>query len=265
MLVSQIRPMGGWLRNLFGSDEGKRGALVLKADVYEDEVRGDANEIRVRVIGAATGSTAFDVVTINASGERHVFSGNMVYGEDSGAKKLDEDFTGLHVTAANSSDAAMELENVTSLPMDATIFLIGTTFEGVPYKMLVLPNGPGTAEGTASSSKSTARLIGRRLRPRIFTGDWTPASTTATSTDNRGTAGSHRALVNSHARILPSLPVGRREGVISMPHRRGWEFEQEMVKLYEGWTTLLPACGKAERWHSLPSQTYYIPDIKLGV
>ncbi len=139
---------GGWLRNLFGSGDAKKDALAMKATTYEDEVRPDATDSRVRVIDAAPGSPAFDIVTLDAAGERHVLAGNMVYGDDSGAKKLADDITGLQLTAADSAAVALELQDALPLASDSTIYLIGTTFEGAPYEALVLPNGPSALMGT---------------------------------------------------------------------------------------------------------------------
>src|SRR5690554_372014 len=152
----------GWLNNLFGGD-GDRDALAIRATTYQDEVRWDARdagaaqdtqattESRVRIIDAAPGSPAFDVVAITAEGERNTIANDMTYGDDSGTQTLDETVTDLEVTAADSEAVAVDLTGHLPLNADTTIFLIGTTFEGLPFDVMVLPNGPAAGKDRKST------------------------------------------------------------------------------------------------------------------
>lgn len=167
---------GGWLRDLFGGDgEGDRDALAIRATTYQDEVRNvtvdadttdadaadaettdadtaDANDMdtRVHIIDAAPGSPAFDVVALNAEGDRNVIADDMTYGNET-TSTFDAEVTGLQVTAADSEVVALDLTDRLPLPADATVFLIGTTFEGAPFDVLVLPNGPAAASGATQA------------------------------------------------------------------------------------------------------------------
>lgn len=152
----------GWLNNLFGGD-GNRDALAITATTYQDEVRRDVRnddaqaadgaqepvDTRVRIIDAAPGSPAFDVVVITAEGERNVIANDMTYGDDSGTQTLDQNITGMELTAADSEAVAVDLSGHLPFSSDATIFIIGTSFEGLPYDVMVLPNGPAAGNGTA--------------------------------------------------------------------------------------------------------------------
>lgn len=133
----------GWLNDLFGADDGDGDALSVRVATYQDEVRDEATESRVRVINAAPGSPAFDVVAEDATGDRHVIAGNMTFGDDSGANDLPAELSRLAVTAADSEAVALNLTEELPLPIDATVFLTGTSFEGVPFDALVLSNGGG--------------------------------------------------------------------------------------------------------------------------
>lgn len=135
---------GAWLRDLFGGG-GDRDGLALRAVTYQDEVRDDATGHRVRVVNAAPGSPAFDVVAIDAAGERHVLADGISFGDAVGPTDLVEDLTALQVTAAGSEVVAVDLSGQLPLPTDATLFITGTTFEGAPLDVLVLPNGAGAA------------------------------------------------------------------------------------------------------------------------
>lgn len=145
---------GGWLRNLFGGD-GDRDALAMMVTTYQDEVRRDATDTRLRVIDAAPGSPAFDVVAVDASGERNVIANDLTYGDDSGAHTLDESVTGLEITAADSEALALDLTGHLPLAGDSTIFIIGTSFEGAPFDVLVLPNGAADANGATDGTDGT--------------------------------------------------------------------------------------------------------------
>lgn len=136
---------GGWLRNLFGGD-GNGDALAIRATTYQDEVRTDATDTRVRIIDAAPGSPALDVVVIDANGERSVLANDMTFGDDSGTQNIDDLITGLELTAADSAAVALDLSGHLPLHTDSTVFIIGTSFEGVPIDVLVLPNGPAADE-----------------------------------------------------------------------------------------------------------------------
>ncbi len=131
----------GWVKGLFGNDQGDRDALALTASTYHDEVRAADAGRQVRIIDAAPGSPALDIVALNAQGESSVLVGDMTYGDDSGVKSLPEGTTGLQVTAAGSSVVVLDAVSETPMPNDVTVFLIGTTFEGAPYQALVLENG----------------------------------------------------------------------------------------------------------------------------
>lgn len=139
----------GWLRNLFGS-EGNHDALAMKVVTYKDDVRQDATDHRVRVIDAAPGSPAFDLDGVTAAGEHKVIAGGMTYGDDSGNKNVPDDVTAMQLTAADSSVVALDLTDQMPLPADATLFIIGTSFEGAPFNVMVLPNGPSAATGTTA-------------------------------------------------------------------------------------------------------------------
>ena len=150
------------MNNLFGGD-GNRDALAITATTYQDEVRRDVRnddaqaadgaqepvDTRVRIIDAAPGSPAFDVVVITAEGERNVIANDMTYGDDSGTQTLDQNITGMELTAADSEAVAVDLSGHLPFSSDATIFIIGTSFEGLPYDVMVLPNGPAAGNGTA--------------------------------------------------------------------------------------------------------------------
>lgn len=142
--------IGGWLRNLFGADGAKRDALAMKATTYEDQVREGATDSNVRVIDAAPGSPAFDLVTVDAADDHHVLVGSMDYGDDSGEKNLPANVTALQITAADSSAVATELKNLAPFAGDSTVFVVGTTFDDAPYGLLILPNGPSAAGSTTS-------------------------------------------------------------------------------------------------------------------
>lgn len=138
----------GWLRDLFGAD-GDRDALAMRVTTYRDEVREDETDTRVRIIDAAPGSPAFDVVVVDAEGERGVIADDLTYGDDSGTQNIDDLVTGLEVTAADSAAMALDLTGHLPLATDSTIFIIGTTFEGAPFDVLVLPNGPSAGADPA--------------------------------------------------------------------------------------------------------------------
>ena len=91
------------------------------------------------------------MVVVNAEGERNVIANDMTYGDETGTQNIDDLITGLEVTAADSAAMALDLTQHLPLAADTTIFLVGTTFEGVPFDVLVLQNGTagsGTDTGT---------------------------------------------------------------------------------------------------------------------
>lgn len=152
---------GAWLRNLFGGGND-RDALAMKVTTYRDDVRTDAgaNNSRVRIIDAAPGSPEFDVEAIKANGDHDVIAKAVKYGDDTGAKALPDDIQSLQVTAAGSSVVARDLTGELPLPHDSTIFIIGTSFEDVPFDVLVLTNGAG-AESVNAAGQAGGQNAGQ--------------------------------------------------------------------------------------------------------
>lgn len=153
---------GAWLRNLFGGGND-RDALAMKVTTYRDDVRTDAsaNNTRVRIIDAAPGSPEFDVEAIKANGDHDIIAKAVKYGDDTGAKNLPDDIQSLQVTAAGSSVVARDLTGELPLPHDSTIFIIGTSFEDVPFDVLVLTNGAGAKGVTAPAGPNAGQGTGQ--------------------------------------------------------------------------------------------------------
>jgi len=133
----------GWLRDLFGGDTpADRDALGLRVEVLDDDLGAEfgAGEGRVRVVHAAPGATAVDLVSLGDAG---VVAGDVAFGQVSGFHTLEADDLSLAVRATGS-DA--ELANLSTQSLGAgsshTIFLIGTPFEGVPLEAKVLTSAP---------------------------------------------------------------------------------------------------------------------------
>ena len=136
----------GWLRDLFGGDTpADRDALALRVEVLDDDVYADfgADEARVRVVHAAPGAAAVDLVSTS---DRGVVASGIAFDEVSGYHTLATGELGLTLRGADSD---VELADLSSYMLEPgrnhTVFLIGTPFEGVPLEALVLSDAPVAA------------------------------------------------------------------------------------------------------------------------
>lgn len=133
----------GWLRDLFGGDApANRDALALRVEVLDDDLHANfnADEARVRVVHAAAGAAAVDLVSAS---DRGVVASGIGFGEVSGYHTLATGELGLNLRAADSD---LELANLSTHTLEPgrnhTVFLIGTPFEGVPLEAVLLTDLP---------------------------------------------------------------------------------------------------------------------------
>jgi hypothetical protein len=133
----------GWLRDLFGGDTpADRDALALRVMVLDDDLHANfaADEARVRVVHAAPGAAAVDLVSTS---DRGVVASAVNFGDVSGYHTLGSGEMGLSLRGAGS-DA--EIANLSTFTLDLgtshTVFVIGTPFEGVPLEAKVFSEAP---------------------------------------------------------------------------------------------------------------------------
>ena len=91
----------GWLRDLFGGDTpADRDALALRVEVLDDDVYADfgADEARVRVVHAAPGAAAVDLVSTS---DRGVVASGIAFDEVSGYHTLATGELGLTLRGAS--------------------------------------------------------------------------------------------------------------------------------------------------------------------
>src|SRR5690606_28738729 len=133
----------GWLRGLFGGDSpADRDALGLRVLVLDDDLHTsfEADEARVRVVHAAPGTAAVDLVS---SSDRGVVASGIAFGEVSGYHTIGATETGLSLRAADSDAELGTLSTHTiSTGSNHTVFLVGTPFEGVPLEAKVFSDAP---------------------------------------------------------------------------------------------------------------------------
>lgn len=129
----------GWLRGLFGGDDGGDAytldVLVLEDDLYQNNLE---SESLVRVVNAAPGTEA---VTLAVTGESGTLTGNAAYGAATGTNRVDAaEFSGpLELRLAGSRAAVIPLEDMQFAPGTVnTVFLVGTPIESAPLQALVL-------------------------------------------------------------------------------------------------------------------------------
>lgn len=136
----------GWLGDLFGGDApADRDVLGLRVEVLDDDLNASfgADEARIRVVHAAPGATAVDLVS---SSDRGVVASGIAFGEVSGYHTVGANELGLSLRGA---DSEIELANLSTQTLGVgsshTVFLIGTPFEGVPLEAVVLSDVPVAA------------------------------------------------------------------------------------------------------------------------
>ena len=129
----------GWLRGLFGGDDGGDAytldLLLLEDDLYQTNLE---TESLVRVVNAAPGTES---VTLAVQGESGTLTGNAAYGTATGTNRVNAaEFSGpLELRLGGSRAATIPLEDVSLQPGSVnTVFLVGTPLEDAPLRALVL-------------------------------------------------------------------------------------------------------------------------------